>query len=191
LTIVIVPWASLINKASGVSSVSLTASPYRLTSWRSTLLWKRHGRESKALIGDSVEKVENGSKLVGAAGKTMEEIVNSVKRVTDIMADIASASVEQSSGIDQVNKAVTQMDEVTQQNAALVEQAAAAAESLEEQAETLAQTVAQFRLDADGRPPVTRRTANLKVVAKKPLARLPVSAEKKPRSQEGEDWLEF
>ena len=102
-------------------------------------------KEIKALIGDSVEKVEDGSKLVGEAGKTMDEIVASVKRVTDIMTEIAAASMEQSSGINQVNQAVTQMDDVTQQNAALVEQAAAAAESLEEQASTLSDTMSQFR----------------------------------------------
>lgn len=124
-------------------------------------------KEIKALIGDSVEKVEDGSKLVGEAGKTMDEIVNSVKRVTDIMADIAAASAEQSSGIDQVNKAVTQMDEVTQQNAALVEQAAAAAESLEEQAQTLADTVAIFHLNSDIRPTPPKRIANRQATVNK------------------------
>jgi methyl-accepting chemotaxis protein len=104
-------------------------------------------REIKELISDSVEKVGAGTKLVDEAGKTMEEIVASVKRVTDIMGEISAASQEQSSGIEQVNQAITQMDEATQQNAALVEQAAAAAESLEEQAQVLAQTVAVFRLD--------------------------------------------
>jgi methyl-accepting chemotaxis protein len=84
---------------------------------------------------------------VDEAGKTMQEIVGSVKRVTDIMAEITAASQEQSSGIEQVNTAITQMDEVTQQNAALVEQAAAAAESMEEQAGNLATTVAAFRLE--------------------------------------------
>ena len=103
-------------------------------------------KEIKALIGDSVEKVEDGAKLVTEAGKTMDEIVSSVKRVTDIMSEIAAASVEQSSGIEQVNQAIVKMDEVTQQNAALVEEAAAAAESLEEQAANLAETVAQFKL---------------------------------------------
>jgi methyl-accepting chemotaxis protein len=105
-------------------------------------------KEIKGLISDSVEKVEDGGKLVGEAGKTMEEIVASVKRVTAIMAEIAASSMQQSSGINQVNQAITQMDAVTQQNAALVEQAAAAAESLEEQASILAQTVDHFRLDA-------------------------------------------
>jgi methyl-accepting chemotaxis protein len=148
-------------------------------------------KEIKALIGDSVEKVEDGSKLVGEAGKTMEEIVNSVKRVTDIMADIAAASAEQSSGIDQVNMAVTQMDEVTQQNAALVEEAAAAAESLEEQAETLAQTVAQFRMESDIRSPVQRRPSSLAVVKPKPAPQMKASVASAPRKQEDDEWVEF
>jgi methyl-accepting chemotaxis protein len=111
-------------------------------------------KEIKELISDSVGKVESGSKLVDEAGRTMEEIVSSVKRVTDIMAEIAAASIEQSSGIEQVNQAITQMDEVTQQNAALVEEAAAAAESLEEQAQVLSQAVAVFKVNetaGDGR----------------------------------------
>jgi len=103
-------------------------------------------KEIKQLIGDSVEKVDAGTKLVDEAGRTMQEIVSSVKRVTDIMSEITSASQEQSAGIEQVNDAITQMDEVTQQNAALVEEAAAAAESLEEQAGNLAQAVAIFKL---------------------------------------------
>ncbi len=103
-------------------------------------------KEIKALIGDSVDKVGAGTKLVDEAGKTMQEIVASVKRVTDIMSEITAASEEQSSGIEQVNQAITQMDEVTQQNAALVEEAAAAAESMQEQAGNLAQAVGAFRL---------------------------------------------
>lgn len=103
-------------------------------------------KEIKTLIGDSVEKVTNGSQLVEQAGKTMSEIVSSVKRVTDIMGEITAASQEQSSGIEQVNQTVTQMDEVTQQNAALVEEASAAARSLEEQAIGLANAVAVFKL---------------------------------------------
>jgi methyl-accepting chemotaxis protein len=103
-------------------------------------------KEIKTLIGDSVHKVEDGTKLVDEAGKTMEEIVSAVKRVTDIMAEISAASQEQSSGIEQVNQAVTQMDQTTQQNAALVEEAAAAAESMQEQAENLVQAVAVFKL---------------------------------------------
>mgnify|MGYP001331263290 FL=1 len=103
-------------------------------------------KEIKSLIGDSVEKVEVGSKLVESAGKTMEDIVASVKRVTDIMGEITAASMEQSSGIEQVNQAIMQMDQVTQQNAALVEEAAAAAESMKTQAAQLAETVGVFAL---------------------------------------------
>ncbi len=103
-------------------------------------------KEIKTLIGDSVEKVEVGSKLVESAGRTMEDIVGAVKRVTDIMSEITAASQEQSAGIEQVNQAITQMDQVTQQNAALVEQAAAAAESMKSQAVSLSGSVGQFRL---------------------------------------------
>ena len=106
-------------------------------------------KEIKSLIGDSVEKVGNGSKLVEQAGKTMDEIVTSVKRVTDIMAEITAASQEQSQGIEQVNQTITQMDEVTQQNAALVEEATASARSLEEQAEGLMHSVSQFRIGGE------------------------------------------
>ncbi|MDW5443455.1 methyl-accepting chemotaxis protein [Polaromonas sp. SM01] len=104
-------------------------------------------KEIKTLIGDSVDKVEEGSKQVAEAGKTMDEIVDSVKRVTDIMAEITAASQEQTSGIEQINQAITQMDQVTQQNAALVEEAAAAAASLQEQASGLSQVVSIFKLD--------------------------------------------
>ncbi len=103
-------------------------------------------KEIKGLIGDSVNKVADGTMLVDQAGKTMAEIVTSVKRVTDIMADIAAASDEQAAGIEQVNQTVAHMDEVTQQNAALVEEATAAARSLEEQAANLARAVSAFRL---------------------------------------------
>ncbi|WP_394779323.1 methyl-accepting chemotaxis protein [Undibacterium sp.] len=106
-------------------------------------------KEIKTLIGDSVNKVDQGSKLVDEAGKTMDEIVTSVQHVADIMSEITAASQEQSSGIEQVNLAITQMDEMTQQNAALVEQAAAAAESMEEQAVALAQTVSVFKMTAN------------------------------------------
>ncbi len=103
-------------------------------------------KEIKTLIGDSVDKVTLGTELVDKAGKTMEEVVNAVKRVTDIMGEITAASSEQSQGIEQVNTAITQMDDVTQQNAALVEEAAAAAESMEEQAQGMAQLLSTFRL---------------------------------------------
>ncbi|MBM5572278.1 MULTISPECIES: methyl-accepting chemotaxis protein [Deefgea] len=104
-------------------------------------------KEIKTLIGDSVNQVETGAKLVAEAGVTMSEIETSIQRVTDIMSEISAASAEQSAGIAQVNQAIIQMDEVTQQNAALVEQAAAAAESLEEQAQSLAESVSVFKLN--------------------------------------------
>ncbi|VFR22687.1 Methyl-accepting chemotaxis protein I (serine chemoreceptor protein) [plant metagenome] len=107
-------------------------------------------KEIKGLIEDSVSKVGAGSQQVERAGATMQEIVQSVKRVTDIMGEISAASQEQSTGIEQVNRAVTQMDEVTQQNAALVEEAAAAAGSLQEQAVKLAEAVAVFRVQGGG-----------------------------------------
>ena len=109
-------------------------------------------KEIKVLIGDSVEKVDFGSKLVGQAGSTMNEIVDSVQRVTDIMSEISCASTEQGSGIEQINLAIGQMDTVTQQNAALVEQAAAAAQSLQEQSAKLAQVVSVFQLQETAAP---------------------------------------
>ena len=104
-------------------------------------------KEIKALIGDSVEKVGAGSTLVGEAGRTMEEILTSIRRVTDIVVDISAASAEQSNGIAQVNQAIAQMDGTTQQNAALVEEAAAAAESLHQQAELLVSLVGEFHIE--------------------------------------------
>ena len=109
-------------------------------------------KEIKQLIGDSVEKIGRGSKLVGQAGETMDEVVASVKRVTDIMSDIASASAEQSAGIEQVNLSIIEMDGMTQQNAALVEQAAAAFQSLQDQAAELQRVVSIFKL-AEGEEP--------------------------------------
>jgi methyl-accepting chemotaxis protein len=120
-------------------------------------------KDIKDLIDASVNNVENGSQLVDHAGKTMEEIVKAIKRVTDVMAEIAASSDEQSAGIEQVSQAITQMDRVTQQNAALVEEAAAAAASLQEQGQQLRQAVSVFRVDgsqqnhADELP--ARRTA--------------------------------
>jgi methyl-accepting chemotaxis protein len=104
-------------------------------------------KEIKVLIGDSVGKIDAGGMLVDEAGKTMDEIVLSVRHVSDIMQEIAAASREQRSGIEQVNRSVTQIDEMTQQNAALVEEAAAAAESMQDQAAALAHAVAVFKLD--------------------------------------------
>ncbi|HEY8025086.1 MAG TPA: methyl-accepting chemotaxis protein [Burkholderiaceae bacterium] len=103
-------------------------------------------KEIKILIGDSVEKVSAGSKLVDQAGATMNEIVDCVRQVTDIMGEINAASDEQTSGIEQINQAIIQMDNTTQQNAALVEQAAAAAQSMQDQAGNLSQVVSVFKL---------------------------------------------
>ncbi|WP_288842303.1 methyl-accepting chemotaxis protein, partial [uncultured Deefgea sp.] len=155
-------------------------------------------KEIKTLIGDSVLKVEAGSKLVDQAGHTMQDVVGAVRRVTDIMSEISAASSEQSAGIEQVNQAITHMDENTQQNAALVEEAAAAAESLEEQASNLTQTVAIFKLGAEQathRPAAVRST---KVVHSAPTSSMVKPASKAaPRSvpsQLGGDdghWEEF
>ena len=114
-------------------------------------------KEIKTLIGDSVDKVDAGSKLVNQAGATMDEIVSSVRRVTDIMGEISTASAEQEAGIEQINSAIAEMDTVTQQNAALVEEAAAAAASLHEQAGELSQTVSVFKLDEASRSTVRVR----------------------------------
>ncbi|MBG6222904.1 MULTISPECIES: methyl-accepting chemotaxis protein [unclassified Janthinobacterium] len=116
-------------------------------------------KEIKTLIGDSVVAVDAGSKLVAEAGGTMAEVVSSVQRVTDIMAEISLATQEQSMGIDQINQAIGQMDQVTQQNAALVEEAAAAAESLHEQSGHLAEVVSVFKLDGMQAPVVRAKAA--------------------------------
>jgi methyl-accepting chemotaxis protein len=104
-------------------------------------------KEIKALIGDSVDKVATGTKLVDQAGSTMSEVVASIQRVTDIMAEISAASQEQTGGIEQINQAISQMDNVTQQNASLVEEAAAASEALQDQAAKLAGLVSVFQID--------------------------------------------
>ena len=138
-------------------------------------------KEIKTLIGDSVEKVERGSKLVGQAGVTMDEVVASVKRVTDIMSEIANASQEQSAGIEQVNLSIIEMDSMTQQNAALVEEAAAAAQSLQDQAGELARVVSIFKLVegeeihvADAAPLAAAAPASRPAVAKaKPALKRP------------------
>jgi methyl-accepting chemotaxis protein len=109
-------------------------------------------KEIKGLIGTSVDKVEVGSRLVADAGQTMEEIVGSVQRVSDIIGEITAAAGEQSEGIGQVNTAVNQLDQMTQQNAALVEQSAAAAQSLKDQAHRLAEVIRVFRLDGGSAP---------------------------------------
>ena len=170
-------------------------------------------KEIKALIGDSTEKVDAGSKLVDQAGATMQEIVTSIKRVTDIMGEISSASQEQSAGIEQVNQAVAQMDQVTQQNAALVEEAAAAAASMQDQAGQLLQIVDAFKLPPDlrgtkpSRPQPAKRAATtpaapraLALVTKKPtqrpapnaLAARTVATSAAPKTgTDDNDWEEF
>ena len=140
-------------------------------------------KEIKALIGDSVDKVTLGSQLVDRAGKTMEEMVASVQRVTGIMNEITVASQDQSTGLQEINQAVVQMDDMTQQNSALVEQAAAAAESMKDQAAVLAQALDVFKLEASGNMgtavsahtgPVLRQVAlpAISETAKRTLARL-------------------
>ena len=161
-------------------------------------------KEIKTLIGDSVGKVEDGSKLVAQAGQTMEEIVSSIRRVTDIMSEITAASVEQSQGIEQVNLAITQMDEVTQQNAALVEEAAAAAEALEEQAQNLSVSVATFKVDeGSGSTAIARRAPaparhiaparKLAALGKPGAGRGTAVAKPKAKPQQDDDgeWEEF
>jgi methyl-accepting chemotaxis protein len=104
-------------------------------------------KEIKALIDDSVSKVTDGTQLVDEAGKTMQEIVTSVRRVSDVIGEISTASNEQTAGIEQINMAILKMDEVTQQNASLVEEAAAAAESMQNQAQSLESAVSVFKLE--------------------------------------------
>lgn len=141
-------------------------------------------KEIKALIEDSVARVDTGSELVESAGETMNDIVNAVTRVTDIMGEIASASDEQSRGIDQVGQAVAEMDRVTQQNASLVEESASAAAALEEQASRLTQSVAVFRLKAEGQNEF-KASANSKVVT-------PVINHKKMNASDPqENWETF
>jgi methyl-accepting chemotaxis protein len=150
-------------------------------------------KEIKGLIENSVDKVADGSALVNKAGQTMGEIVASVQRVTDIMAEISAASQEQSAGIEQVNQTITQMDETTQQNAALVEEASAAARSMEEQAAELAQTVAVFQL-AHASAPATAAAKPI-TASHKPASATKTPAKLRPVAEpalaDGDDWQEF
>ncbi|HJV03480.1 MAG TPA: methyl-accepting chemotaxis protein [Burkholderiaceae bacterium] len=136
-------------------------------------------KEIKTLIVDSVEKVERGSKLVGQAGVTMDEVVASVKRVTDIMSEIANASAEQSAGIEQVNVSIIEMDSMTQQNAALVEEAAAAAQSLQDQAAELARVVSIFKL-VEGEESQAEAIATLAAPAAQAAPRAPAKRAGRP-----------
>ncbi len=146
-------------------------------------------KEIKELINNSVDKVTNGSKQVEEAGQSMDEIVTSIKLVTDIMSEVSAASVEQSAGIEQVNLAITQMDETTQQNAALVEEAAAAAESLQEQAMQLTDAVAQFKLSSGTQLAAPAERA---VSAPAAPAHSPRPSKLPPAGSASEDeWAEF
>ncbi|MHA4868810.1 methyl-accepting chemotaxis protein [Duganella sp. PWIR1] len=150
-------------------------------------------KEIKQLIDESVSKVGAGARQVDEAGVTMREIVSSIQRVTDIMADIQAASSEQTTGIEQINQAIVQMDQVTQQNAALVEESAAASEAMQDQARKLAELVSVFRVEqAPGAlaPPARPRPASR--VAPKPMVKLPRPAAPKAAVKESAtDWEEF
>ena len=166
-------------------------------------------KEIKSLIGDSVEKVESGSRLVDQAGATMQEIVESIRRVADIVAEISAASDEQRAGIEQVNQAIGQMDQVTQQNASLVEEAAAAAEAMQDQSKSLAQVVSVFKVSHLQQPaavaaPVVRERSlpgggktGAALPEKKPAAKAgtPIAAPRPRRLAAepvtGGDWEEF
>ena len=166
-------------------------------------------KEIKTLISDSVEQVEQGGKLVQQAGAAMTEVVDTVRSVTDIVSEISAASAEQSTGIDEINRAITQMDEVTQQNAALVEEAAAASQSLQEQAGNLASVVGTFKLAHDqasaaqhstpvrhapaAKPPAARKAAPLKLATQRDPgpASSKASASAGAGAGAGGDWEEF
>lgn len=154
-------------------------------------------KDIKDLISDSVSKITSGNALVNRSGETMQEIVVSIKRVNDIMAEIAAASAEQASGIDEVSKAVTQMDEMTQQNAALVEEAAAAAESMRTQASDLTQRVGTFKLsDAEVQTKLQDKAPDLlsQQYAELPsVSAVSVSKAKKaiPAVAEEDEWESF
>lgn len=151
-------------------------------------------KEIKSLIGDSVGKVEAGTKLVESAGTTMEEIVISIKRVSDIVAEISAASQEQSAGIGQISDAITQMDQVTQQNAALVEQAAAAAESMRDQAAAMSSTVSVFVVDG-ARPPSSASAApkasTSKALSTAAVQRAVASSGPQRPAASSDEWEEF
>jgi methyl-accepting chemotaxis protein len=162
-------------------------------------------KEIKTLIDNSVQQVHSGSRLVDQAGTIMNEVVDSVKHVSSIIGDIAAASVEQSTGIAQVNQAIVQMDDVTQQNASLVEEAAAAASALQSQAKELVEVVSVFKINgrvqaaetampartlAAARPapmPAPARSARLHAVS----ATLPPANSRKKTPVASDDWEEF
>jgi methyl-accepting chemotaxis protein len=147
-------------------------------------------REIKTLIGNSVERVDVGARLVDQAGSTMQDIVTSVKRVTDIMGEIALASQEQIAGIEQVNLAIGQMDEATQQNAALVEQAGAAATSLNDEAAALARVVSVFKLGHTPAP-VAATAPPRRPAAARPRATAPAQAKLVHKKHQQDEWETF
>jgi len=155
-------------------------------------------KEIKGLINDSVEKVDDGSRLVDETGKTLEEIVTSVKKVSDIISEIAAASQEQSAGIEEVNRAISQMDEMTQQNAALVEEAAAAGEAMNEQAGGLNELMNFFDVGdvapqqpaaAEVKPARNRAAATARAPQRK--AKAPPARKRSAAKEEGDDWEDF
>jgi methyl-accepting chemotaxis protein len=146
-------------------------------------------KEIKALIQDSADKVGQGSKLVYAAGETLRDIVTSVKKVSDIIGEISTASDEQASGIEQINTAVTQMDRGTQENAALVEEATSAAAAMTEQAQALVDLVGFFRTGAETAPAVKTTKPRAAEPARKPAPR--TTATKAPAGASDSDWKEF
>ena len=150
-------------------------------------------KEIKTLIGDSVDKVTAGSALGDQAGHTRDEIVASVRRVSDIMAEITAASQEQSSGIQEIGSAINQMDEMTQQNAALVEEAAAAAESLEEQADLLTKALDVFKLNnlQASHMSVNRAPASRPAASRSSAPRIAAKPATKPSNDDSGDWDEF
>jgi methyl-accepting chemotaxis protein len=157
-------------------------------------------KDIKELISDSVAKIENGNVLVNQSGETMDKVVTAIKRVNDIMAEIAAASAEQATGIDEVSKAVMQMDEVTQQNAALVEEAAAAAESLQSQAEQLSARVASFKIDENqgASKSMTKALPNAKKAIQssssaktKKIVKPSAQKKIKPSPTEDDEWESF
>jgi methyl-accepting chemotaxis protein len=171
-------------------------------------------KEIKTLIQDSVGKVADGTKLVDESGKALAEIVVRVKKVTDVMAEIANSSREQASGIEQVNKAITMMDDVTQQNAALVEEASAAAQALTEQASSLTQLIARYRVGEGAQtgegavqsapratarpatpaatPPIERRAPNRPMTGRKrPVAASVVAMPARAAAGDDEQWKDF
>ncbi len=156
-------------------------------------------REIKALIGTSVQKVDSGARLVNQAGDTMKEIVQSVRRVADVIGEITAAASEQSGGIAQVNTSIANLDQMTQQNAALVEQSAAAAQSLREQADQLAQAIAVFKLAGHVAPPrlaTAAAPARAEPSVARPAAPRPAPASLPPvqtarKAADDSDWESF